>query len=49
MPNKEATLALRVQEREVKAWKRAAEESGLTLSAWVRIMLNGQELTAAKR
>jgi|HubBroStandDraft_6_1064221.scaffolds.fasta_scaffold779649_2 hypothetical protein len=42
-------LKLRVSEREIKAWRWCAEQSGLSLSAWVRIKLNGTDLVHSKR
>lgn len=42
-------LKLRVSERELKAWRWCAEQSGLSLSAWVRIRLNGTDLVHSKR
>ena len=40
-------IEIQVDDATKTAWERAAKESGLTLSAWMRLRCNGIELTAA--
>jgi len=38
----EKRVELRTTEKQLRAWKRAAEERGLGLSAWIRDTLNAK-------
>jgi hypothetical protein len=48
MARKTSQVHIVVDERTREAWERAAEESGLTLSAWVRTRCNGVRIEAAE-
>lgn len=47
MSRKTVQIHLMVDAPTRKAWERAASESGLTLSEWVRIRCNGVQVEAA--
>ena len=46
MSRKTVQLKIMVDEQTKRAWTRAAAESGLSLSEWVRIRCNGVQIEA---